>query len=211
MSAYNKTIKLQDTRGLSPIIKLLIIVATGFFLYTTIVSKQLAKMSSTSQTDIPIKIILSDIQSISAQDSSFPAVSLKVTLQNTSPDKPVTFLRWSTPLDPKAAAMGKFVFTSKKNGKAAKSLGLKLNKKIPSSGIYPSDDILRLEAGGTIEKVVDIKAPEVELQAGEKYAVTASGFWMHVQVGDHEELKAGEKSALRGDFESEAVEVEIPS
>lgn len=53
---------------------------------------------------------------------------------------------------------------------------------------------------------------EVELEKGETYAVKAKGRWMGVWVGEQRVLGMGEGSGLRtGEFESESVEVSVPS
>jgi hypothetical protein len=107
--------------------------------------------------------------------------------------------------------MGIFVFTSKSSGKPARSMNLKLNRKVPDSGVYPSEDAICIEAGGKIEKEVEIKAPQVVLEKGEKYAVSVKGWWMHVVIGDYTELMSKQSDVLRGDFESEAVDFEVSS
>ncbi|PQE06689.1 hypothetical protein CJF30_00008591 [Rutstroemia sp. NJR-2017a BBW] len=106
-------------------------------------------------------------------------VKLKVAFRNKS-DKPISFLRWSTPFDPRAVPSGVFEFKSTATGELAPCLNLKLNRKMPESGTYDGEDIEHIDAGGETSKQIEIKAPEVVLSKGEK-----------------------------GDFESEGVEVEI--
>lgn len=161
--------------------------------------------------DIPLRVTISDITNVTGEETLAPVISLKVTIHNTSPDKPVLFLRWSTPLDPSAAAQGIFTFTSQRTGASAKCMSIKLNRKMPESGIYSSDDAIRIEAGGKVERSMDIKAPEVVLNTGEKYLVRAKGRWPHVLVGYYPELKMGDAGVLRGDFESNVVEFQVRS
>ncbi|EDN98881.1 predicted protein [Sclerotinia sclerotiorum 1980 UF-70] len=135
--------------------------------------------SPTDQHDVPIQISISDVTSIDSEPSSPPTISLKVTLRNTS-DKPVSFLRWSTPFDIRAVPMGIFKFQSVASGDFAPCLELKLNRKIPREGVFSDDDIITIDAGAEESKTIEIKAPEVVLARGEKE-----------------------------DFESEGVEIEV--
>lgn len=164
--------------------------------------------SQTNNHDVPIQISISDVRTIDNESSSPPTVSLKVTLWNTS-SKPVSFLRWSTPFDLQAVPIGIIKFRSVATGDFAPCLDLKLNRKMPREGVFSNDDIITLDADGEESKNIEVKAPEVVLTKGEKYVVNAKGFWMHVLVGDREEAKKTDASVLRGDFESEGVEIEV--
>ncbi|APA13210.1 hypothetical protein sscle_10g079800 [Sclerotinia sclerotiorum 1980 UF-70] len=164
--------------------------------------------SPTDQHDVPIQISISDVTSIDSEPSSPPTISLKVTLRNTS-DKPVSFLRWSTPFDIRAVPMGIFKFQSVASGDFAPCLELKLNRKIPREGVFSDDDIITIDAGAEESKTIEIKAPEVVLARGEKYVVNAKGYWMHVLIGEREEAKKADAKVLREDFESEGVEIEV--
>lgn len=200
--------------GHSFFVKIAIATAFVLFYFALSIKWPIVKMASPQppNPDIPIQVFISEISSIPSETSKSPVVNLKVSLQNTSPDKPVSFLRWSSPLDSKAGAMGIYVFTSKSSGEPAPSLNLKLNRMMPKSGVFSSEDTIRIEAGGKIESDVEIKAPEVVLKKGEKYLVSAKGWWMHVLPGDHAELKtAHTDGVLMGGYESEAVEFEVPS
>lgn len=77
------------------------------------------------------------------------------------------------------------------------------NQKFPDSGAYPAEDSIRIEAGGNIEKEVELKVPEVVFEKGEKYAVSVKGLWMHVVIGDHTELKFKQYDVVRGGLASE--------
>ncbi|ESZ91570.1 hypothetical protein SBOR_8040 [Sclerotinia borealis F-4128] len=162
----------------------------------------------TDQHNVPIQISISDITTIDSEASSSPTVSLKVTLRNTS-DKPVSFLRWSTPFDLRAAPMGIFKFKSVAKGDFAPCLDLKLNRKIPRNGVFSDDDIVSIDAGGEESKIIEIKAPEIVLTRGEKYVVNAKGFWMHVLIGGRDETKKADAKVLREDFESDGVEMVV--
>ncbi|KAM3067246.1 hypothetical protein ACMFMF_009745 [Clarireedia jacksonii] len=167
-----------------------------------------SKMTSNQSSTIPIQISISDVVTTESETSHSPIVKLKVALRNTS-DQPVSFLRWSTPFDPRAVPMGIFEFKSTTSGELATCLNLKLNRKMPESGTYDEEDIEHIDAGGEISKEIEVKAPEVVLSKGEKYVVKAKGSWMHVIFGKKTDIKSDDDRVLRGDFESEGVEVEI--
>lgn len=105
--------------------------------------------------------------------------------------------------------MGIFVFTSVSNGQDAECLNLKFKKRLPPSGIFSAEDTIRIEAGGKSEIDAQVKAPEVVLKEGTKYSVRATGHWMHVRFGEDEKLRTDEDGVMRGDFASEAVEVDV--
>ncbi|KAG9247563.1 hypothetical protein BJ878DRAFT_539189 [Calycina marina] len=162
--------------------------------------------------DIPLRVTISDVSTMTDNSSSNSTiVNLKVTISNTSPDKTVAFLRWSTALEPNAVAMGIFVFTSTIDGQEAECLNLKLRRMLPPSGVFFAQDTIRIEAGGKIESNVEVKAPEVILSSGVRYSVRAKGSWMHVKlgIGSDKDLTTDEDGVLRGDFRSEAVEVDV--
>lgn len=79
----------------------------------------------------------------------------------------------------------------------------------PPSGVFSAEDTIRIEAGGTSERNVEVKAPEVVLEKQTRYSVRAQGYWMHVRFGDDPELKTDEDGVMRGDFTSEPVEVDV--
>lgn len=212
MLAHHRFIEPRSKAGISSCHKLLAAITTFTLLYILFTSTQDLIMSSPedhTNPAIPIEITISDVTNIEVESSPSPSVSLLVTLRNTNPDKPVSFLRWSSPFDAKAAAMGIYVFTSESNGQPARCQNLRFKRKVPDSGIYNPEDTIRIEVGESLKREVIIKTPEVTLEDGEKYSITASGFWMYVLVGDHSELKTGQEGVLRGDFQSKAVKFEV--
>ena len=80
---------------------------------------------------------------------------------------------------------------------------------LPPSGIFSAEDTIRIQAGGKAEMNVEVKAPEVVLEEKTRYAVRAKGYWMHVRISDDTELRTDEDGVMRGDFLSEAVEVDV--
>ena len=156
--------------------------------------------------DVPIKV------TISATPPSTP-LALNVVLENTSKNNPIYLLKWSTPLDSHAAAIGVFTFTSAETGEKAPGIGLIINRRLPVSGYFSVDDedIVRIEAGGKLESVVEVKDHEVSLKKGKSYRVQATGRWMGAWIGEHEKLGFEEGSdSLIGEFESEGIEIDIP-
>lgn len=164
--------------------------------------------ASTDHRDVPIQISISNITTIDDEVSNPPTISLKVTLRNAS-DKPVSFLRWSTPFDQRAVPMGIFKFRSIATGHFAPCLDLKINRRIPREGVFSDDDIISIDAGEEVSKTFEVRAPELVLTRGEKYLVNAEGFWMHVFIGDRDEARRTEAEVLSEDFESDGVEVEL--
>ena len=206
-----RTRSLRSTLGISSVITIVIFVTISTLLYTNRYTLPVFTMSSPESSenpDIPLKITLTHVIS-SKSESNSPTVTLKVTIENTSPDKTVYFLRWSTPFDTRAVPMGIFVFTSTSGGQDAKCLNLKLKRMPPPSGVFSAEDTIRIEAGGTSERNVEVKAPEVVLEKQTRYSVRAQGYWMHVRFGDDPELKTDEDGVMRGDFTSEPVEVDV--
>lgn len=177
---------------------------------TVITTEKLTAALAMSEPNpaIPLTISISDPTTHDRNGS--PVVTLKVTIENTS-DRPLLFLRWNSPFDTKAAPMGIFKFTSLKTGNLAPCHDLKLNRKPPRSGIFSPEDTIRIGPGSKVEESVEVAAPGVKLESGETYSVKAEGHWVHVRLGEHSELLVGDKENLRGEFQSEAVEVIVPA
>lgn len=214
MLAHHRHIAPRAKEGISVYHKVLAAITSFILLYIIFTSTQDAIMPSpegSTNPAIPIEIIISDVTNIEDKSSSSPSLSLAVTLRNTNPDEPVSFLRWSSPFDTAAAAMGVYIFISESTGQPAHCQNLKFKRKVPDSGVYNPEDTIRIEAGETLTREVTIKTPGVTLKRGEKYSITASGFWMYVLVGDHSELRTGQEGVLRGDFESKAVKFKVPA
>ena len=211
MSLKRRASSPKSTLGISSVITIAILATLSVLLYTNrFIAKDITMTSSeySENPEIPLKITLTHVSS-SKSESISPKVTLKVTIANTSPDKTVSFLRWSTPLDTKAVPMGIFVFTSVSDGRDAECLNLKLKRMLPPSGIFSAEDTIRIQAGGKAETNVEVKAPEVVLEEKKRYAVRAKGYWMHVRISDDTELRTDEDGVMRGDFLSEAVEVDV--
>lgn len=170
-----------------------------------------------TQPDIPLKIALSGgSKEISTAQTS---IALHITVTNTHPTSSVSFLRWSTPLDPLGAAMGLFVVKplphppTDEEVEPLKTLGLKPKRLMPQSEIFPanSDQVITLEAGQSVERDVLLHEPQyVGLVKGEKYAVGVTGTWHGIWVNDGELMEFSVKEGsrlLRGSYDIEGVEI----
>ncbi|RDW82698.1 hypothetical protein BP6252_03810 [Coleophoma cylindrospora] len=157
-------------------------------------------------TKIPLKVTISTSTSSTDRISDRQSIDLDISVQNTSPE-PVLFLRWLSPLDPKAPAMGLFVFTSIKDGTQATAMNLKISRMLPEGGNYSAEDVVKIDGNGSINQKIAIKSPEVVLERGERYSVVAKGTWLHVKPGDHSTLSTADDNVLRGGFESNIAEI----
>jgi len=192
---------------------LILLTYYGIGIPATVLGIMATPQNSHTSSEIPIKVKLSPASESSPSTTS-SSLFLKVTLENTSPTQPISVLRWFSPLDPHAGAIGVFTFTSKSTGNQAPCINLKINHKIPDSGVFSQgdEDIVTIDAGGKIEQEVEVKDHEVALAKGETYIVKAKGRWMGVWTGEQKVLGMGDGSWLSiGEFESDSVEVTLPS
>ncbi|KAG4425320.1 hypothetical protein IFR04_001470 [Cadophora malorum] len=163
-------------------------------------------MASAHESSIPLSVSLSPSPSSATEDGI--AVSLIVSVKNTDPS-PVSILTWNSPLDPRLSALGLLKFTSVSTGEVASGIDLKINHRVPESGVFtPEDDcIVKIEGGGSVEREVKVKEMEVTLVKGEKYKVGLEGWWGTVWMGEGN-LRAG--GGRMGDFKTEDVEIQVP-
>jgi hypothetical protein len=160
---------------------------------------------------VPIQVTLSE----SSAKSNLGSATVHVTLTNLSPHT-ISLLRWSSPLDARAIAMGAVRFISTTTNKTAPYLNIKINRKMPESGYFSVEDewITTIPPSGTAQKELKAGEPEVALTKGEKYRVVAQGRWMGVWRRENEQEEVSTlrlDDALTGDFESNEIEIEIPS
>ncbi|TVY89271.1 hypothetical protein LAWI1_G003934 [Lachnellula willkommii] len=161
---------------------------------------------------IPLQVILSKE---SSANSNLGSATIHVIVKNTSPS-PVYLLLWSSPLDPRAVAMGTVKFVSSKTNTTALCLNIKINRKVPKSGYFSVEDdhIMMIPADGTAQRDLEAREPEVALAKGEKYLVKAQGHWMGVwtQENDGKNIeKLSVEDGLTGEFDSNTIEIEIPA
>jgi len=192
---------------------------------STIVATAQSESSSSSSPDIPITIDISEIPLLpdSSSGSDDASVTLHITLRNTSP-RPITFLRWSTPIDDDAVAMGMFKLTSLSTNTEVPCLDLKINRKMPKDDTFilkPGHmegsfvgDLAKMKPEGVVTKQVVITTAEVEIRTGERYRVQARGRWLGVWVernddGDGKYVMREEDGWRTGEFASNGIEVDV--
>lgn len=168
-------------------------------------------MADTS-TDLQVPIEISITQN-TAIASDLGSAAIRVALKNTSPHD-LYLLRWSSPLDPMASAMGVFKFRSTQTNELAPGMNIKVNRRLPDGEnfVVSSEDIVKITSGASVEKEIVVKEPQVALSKGESYRVTAEGFWQGIWIPQQnenvEKLNYGE--ALRDEYRSNEIEVTIP-
>ena len=198
----------------------ILIVTTGglFLLLTTTYLFFLEPLSSVVEQQLPIMRSVPlqvTLSKESSANSNLGSATIHVTVTNLSPN-PVYLLLWSSPLDPRAVAMGTLKFVSSRTNETAPCLNLKINRKLPESGYFSLEDehIITIPAEGTAQRDLEAKEPEVALTKGEKYLARAQGYWMGVwtqENGGKNIEKLSMEDGLSGQYESNAIEIEIPA
>lgn len=189
----------------------ILFLAGTYLRYPRILDEVVQMADSSGISSVPVEVTLS---SDTTASSNLGSAAIRVTLTNTSPH-PISVLRWLSPLDDRAVAMGAFKFTSTKTNSPAPCLNLKLNRKIPESGSFlnDADEIISIPPKGTVDRDFEIKAPEVSLTKGEQYRVVAQGQWMKVWIQDEDGAGKPKKLSLEdgisGEYESNELEIEI--
>ncbi|KAI1736389.1 hypothetical protein F4680DRAFT_431998 [Xylaria scruposa] len=148
---------------------------------------------------------------VSVQQASSSPPKLKIGITNTY-SSPVTVFTWNSPLDPLAVQLGLLSFTPE--GKDTINIPtIQVRRLMP-----PGDDAyVTIEPGQTEEREVLLKKPMVpvdELQGRVK--VVCKGEWKAVWTSKKEDISAealkntgGDEAALKGNFESEPVDIEF--
>lgn len=157
--------------------------------------------------------ILSDLN-ISLRQSSTsspPAITVKVTNNST---KPVTILRWQSPLDPLALQLGLLSITPAGAPEPLDIPTIKVSRKLPPG----EESLVSLAPGESRENEVVLKEMLVPLDKikGKKSSVKVKGRWDHVWLAPRDQLtkQAVEELgtdgvAVSGEFETEATEIEV--
>lgn len=130
------------------------------------------------------------------------AIPVEVSIYNPA-EHPVTFLKWGTPMDPRAGVLGVFTVCDTGSGETLAMETIKISRKLPAS----HDDLIEVSAGQTLEKAVYL--PGLSLQKGHEYSVRAEGIWhaiwekplADVTTGHLEDLA----EAKRGEFQSNSA------
>ncbi|KAF9870634.1 hypothetical protein CkaCkLH20_11940 [Colletotrichum karsti] len=148
---------------------------------------------------------------IRQSSTSPPTLTLSVTNDHTSP---LTILRWNTPLDPVALAVGVLSVTPEGEDTPLELDLIALKRLMPP----PEDDIVTLHPGESREQEVVLREPALPFdKLGKKPRIAAKGKWQTVwpTTADKlsketiEKLQFGD-GVLSGDFETEAIEVTLP-
>lgn len=187
-----------------------LLLTTVYLLYLGHAFRVLDSSKPPIMNKVPLRIALSE----ASGNSILGSVTIHVVVTNESPS-PVYLLRWSSPLDPRAVATGTVAFVHSKTNETAPCLNIKINHKMPESGYFSAEDeaIITIPPGGTAQRDLQAKEPDVALKKGEKYFVKAQGNWMGVwtrESGGEDARRLSSGNGLTGEFESNQIEVEIP-
>lgn len=148
---------------------------------------------------------------VSVQQASSSPPKLKIGVTNTH-SSAVTVFTWNSPLDPLAVQLGLLSFTPE--GKDTVNIPtIQVRRLMP-----PGDDAyVTIEPGQTEEREVLLKRPMVpldELQG--KVTVVCKGEWKAVWASKKEDISTeslrntgADDAALKGNFSSEAVDIEL--
>ncbi|RAK95895.1 uncharacterized protein BO80DRAFT_485598 [Aspergillus ibericus CBS 121593] len=128
------------------------------------------------------------------------SVTIKATIHNPS-DTPITFLTWSTPMDPNAGILGVFEIRDTDTGDLVPLPTIHMSRRGPPF----VDDLNEVPANGSITAQVDL--PCVPLVHGHHYTIQAKGTWHALWKGPIERVTNHHLENLieaeRGEFESE--------
>lgn len=157
--------------------------------------------------------ILSDLNISLRQTSksSPPVITIKVTNNST---KPVTILRWQSPLDPLALQLGLLSITPAGTSEPLDIPTIKVSRKLPPG----EESLVSLAPGESRENEIVLKEMLVPLNRikGKKSSVKIKGRWDHVWLAPRDQLtkQATEELgtdgvAVSGEFQTEAIEIEV--
>ncbi|GAW15140.1 hypothetical protein ANO14919_045490 [Xylariales sp. No.14919] len=171
---------------------------------TTSVESQQARVDMSDQ-------VLSALKVSVRQDSSEPR-KLTIGVTNTH-SSPATVFTWDSPLDPLAVQLGLLEFTPEGQDAPVNIPKIQVRRLMP-----PGDDAyITIEPGQTQERDVLLKKPMVPMdQLQGKVKVVCKGEWKSVWASKKEDISAealkntgADDAALKGNFESEPVEIEF--
>ncbi|KAL4886029.1 hypothetical protein BJY04DRAFT_213568 [Aspergillus karnatakaensis] len=161
-------------------------------------------MSSSSTPNLQVRL-----QPPSIPPSFTPPLSLTIhlTIHNPSTTTPTTLLNWGSPLDPKAGILGVFEVRDVETNEPVLLDEIKFGRKLPPA----REDFVEIPAGG--EVTAEVTIPRAPLEQGKRYTIRAKGWWQAVWESALGDVPEGDldrlTGALRGDFESEQVPIEI--
>ncbi|KAA8642050.1 hypothetical protein EYZ11_005568 [Aspergillus tanneri] len=146
---------------------------------------------------VTLQILLSLSPSPSSLSSSLSVIA---TIHNPTP-QPITFLRWGTPLDPRADLLGIFHIHDETLDQPVVLDTVQMNRKWPPSEV----DFVQILPASSVEATVSLPLDrnKHEDRSGHEFSVQAKGRWHGVWSGTAKEVIALEgKQAERGEFES---------
>lgn len=165
---------------------------------------------------VPSSIMPSSVNDRTSQEVSIELstaqapLTVKVTIQNDSPDRTFSFLTWDSPFDPQAINTGVLSLKDVDTGHAIEGPAMKLNRKLPPS----RDDVVEIRPGSFVTKELELASPWIPTD-GKRYQVQLSGDWRAAwlkpaaEVSDRE-LEAMESSRISSfAFESDALEIQL--
>ncbi|PWY88849.1 hypothetical protein BO94DRAFT_545924 [Aspergillus sclerotioniger CBS 115572] len=127
-------------------------------------------------------------------------VTIKVTIHNTS-NTPITFLNWSTPMDPNADILGVFDIHDADTGEIVHIPTIEMSRR----SLPFIDDLVEVPATGMVEAYVEL--PRVPLFHGHRYTIQAQGSWHALWKGPIDRVTNHHlenlSEAEQGEFESE--------
>ncbi|KAI2465637.1 hypothetical protein F4781DRAFT_20002 [Annulohypoxylon bovei var. microspora] len=159
--------------------------------------------------------VISKLKVSVRQVSARPA-KLGVSVTNAH-DGPVTILSWNSPLDPLALQLGVVSFVpagSESDGSPIQIPTIQIRRRMPPG----PESLVTIGAGQTREQELELKEPIVPLEKlrGRRVAVVCRGEWISVWPSEADaitkvslENAGASDDAFRGDFQSEAVEIEL--
>ncbi|KAI8197918.1 hypothetical protein K4K52_010065 [Colletotrichum sp. SAR 10_76] len=136
-----------------------------------------------------------DLQLSLSQTAASKSPSISVSVKNTSPDTPVTILKWNSPLDEAALGLGLVSITPAGASEPIRMDAVKLTRKMPPG----ADSLVTLLPGESASNVIELREPRV-----------SKDMWRTGEAKQSERLQsvgAGAGGSLTGDWKTEAVEV----
>lgn len=155
-----------------------------------------------------------NVQPFPVPESSPPRIAFVVTNDY---ERPVTILRWDTVLDPLALQIGVISLTPYGTGQALDLAVIQLRRLMPPH----KDQFITIMPGENFVNEIELKPPivaeEFKLE-GKTIEVAAKGKWNAVWPYTFEALSkeqlesigSPDDGALRGNFETGSIEVEMP-
>ncbi|KAL4899948.1 hypothetical protein BDW74DRAFT_162748 [Aspergillus multicolor] len=158
-----------------------------------------------SSSNPPLEITLAS-PSIPSSFSDPITLKFQATVTNEA-DSPATVLKWGSPLDERANVLGVFEIRDVESDEVIPLNTIKFARQLPP----PKEDFVEIQPGESVEASVTI--PLVPLVEGRRYTIRAKGWWQAVwesRIGDIPDDDLDKlANALRGEFSSEAVAVEV--